>query len=176
MKIIRIWYCRPIFPTPAFRQVCPSAAPSLADFLDAQDLRYSADGFFGLMTAFPAIGKSIYHAGSVEVRRRFSRGLFMLANYTWSRTIDDSTNELFSSLVNPRRPQDPFNIKNERGLSALDMPHKFSLSWTYQLPRVFPEKHAGRKNPGWMADQRQLPGSERTTHHGAFRSGCQWRF
>ena len=127
------------------------AAPSLADFYAAQDLRYSADGFFGLVTAFPAVGNSIYHAGSVELRRRFSKGLFMLANYTWSRTIDDSTNELYSSLVNPRRPQNPYNLRNERGLSALDMPHKFSLSWTYELPKFFSSNAlAGRILDGWQ--------------------------
>jgi hypothetical protein len=127
------------------------AAPSLADFYAAQDLRYSADGFFGLMTTFPAVGNSIYHAGSVELRRRFARGLFMQANYTWSRTIDDSTNELYSSLVNARRPQNPFNLRNERGLSALDMPHKFSLAWTYELPKFFSTSVlAGRILDGWQ--------------------------
>jgi hypothetical protein len=128
-----------------------SEAPTLADFYNAQDLRYSSEGFYNLVTAFPGIGSSIYHAGSIEVRRRFSRGLFMLANYTWSRTIDDSTNELYSSLVNPRRPQDPFNIPNERGLSTLDMPHKFSLSWTYQLPAFFQKNMlAGKVLDGWQ--------------------------
>lgn len=127
------------------------AAPSLQDFYNAQDLRYSADGFYSLVTAFPAVGNSIYHAGSVELRRRFSRGLYLLANYTWSRTIDDSTNELFSSLVNARRPQDPYNLRNERGLSALDMPHKFALSWTYELPRFFSKGAlAGTLLDGWQ--------------------------
>jgi hypothetical protein len=129
----------------------PLTAPSLADFYGAQDLRYSADGFLGLVTAFPGIGHSIYHAGSVELRRRFARGLFALANYTWSRTIDDSTNELNSSLVNPRRPQNPHNMKNERGLSSLDMPHKFTLSWTYELPRLFTKSSlANRLLDGWQ--------------------------
>ncbi|MBN1567267.1 MAG: TonB-dependent receptor [Acidobacteria bacterium] len=129
----------------------PLTAPSLEDFYLAQDLRYSADGFLGLVTAFPAVGNSIYHAGSAELRRRFSKGLFMLANYTWSRTIDDSTNELYSSLVNARRPQDPYNLRNERGLSALDMPHKFSLSWTYELPLFFHRNGlAGRFLDGWQ--------------------------
>lgn len=128
-----------------------SAAPSLGDFYYATDLRYSADGFYGLITAFPGAGSSIYHAGSIELRRRFSKGLFMEANYTWSKTIDDATNELYSSLVNPRRPQNPFNIKGERGLSALDMPHKFSLSWTYELPNIFSKGTLiGRFTDGWQ--------------------------
>jgi hypothetical protein len=127
------------------------AAPSLLDFYNAGDYRYSSDGFYGLVTAFPGVGKSIYHAGSVELRRRFSKGLFMQANYTWSRTIDDSTNELYSSLVNARRPQDPYNIKADRGLSALDMPHKLSFSWTYELPRFFSKSSlVGKMADGWQ--------------------------
>ncbi len=127
-------------------------APSVQDFWNASDLRYSAEGFVGgLVSAFPGVGNSIYHAGSVELKRRFSKGLFMMANYTWSRTIDDSTNELFSSLVNPRRPQNPYNLKNERGLSALDMPHKFSLSWSYEIPRFFSSNSfANKVVDGWQ--------------------------
>ena len=131
-------------------------APSVQDFWDVSDLRYSAEGFVGgLVSAFPGVGNSIYHAGSVELKRRFSKGLFMMANYTWSRTIDDSTNELFSSLVNPRRPQNPYNLKNERGLSALDMPHKFSLSWTYEIPKMFSTNSFANK----MVDGWQISGS-----------------
>lgn len=126
-------------------------APSLADFYSAQNLRYASEGFYGALYAFPADGKSIYHAGSVELRRRFSRGLYMQANYTWSRTIDDSTNELGSSFVNPRRPQNHADLRSERGLSALDMPHKFSLSWTYEVPRVFPKSSLiGKLADGWQ--------------------------
>jgi hypothetical protein len=128
------------------------SAPSVYDFWYASDLRYSADGFVGgLVSAFPGVGNSIYHAGSVEVRRRMTRGLFVIGNYTWSRTIDDSTNELYSSLVNPRRPQNPYNLQNERGLSALDMPHKFSLSWTYEFPKMFQTNSTASKFiDGWQ--------------------------
>jgi hypothetical protein len=113
-----------------------ATAPTRADFFNAQNLRYAAEGFNGgFITAFPGIGNSIYHAGSVNLDRRFSKGLYMKANYTFSRTIDDATNELFSSLVNPRRPQDSFDIRNERGLSTLDKPHKFTVGWLYELPK-----------------------------------------
>jgi hypothetical protein len=124
------------FSTASIPATVPLSAVSLNDFYNAQDLRYSADGFGGLITAFPPVGNSIYHAGSIELNRRFSKGLYLLANYTWSRAIDDSTNELFTSRVNPRRPMNPFNLKNERGLSAIDMPHKFVVSWLYELPKL----------------------------------------
>ncbi|MDQ3634763.1 MAG: TonB-dependent receptor [Acidobacteriota bacterium] len=91
-------------------------------------------GFFGAITAFPPIGNSQYDSGSISVTRRFSQGLAFTSAYTWSKTIDDSTNELFSSVVNPRRPQNFDNIRDERGLSALDIPHRFVFAANYELP------------------------------------------
>jgi hypothetical protein len=88
------------------------------------------------MTAFPNIGSSSYHAGSADLNRRFARGLMLRANYTWAHTIDDATNELFSSVVNPRRPFDWMNLWLGRGRSTLDIRHKFALSWIYELPNV----------------------------------------
>jgi hypothetical protein len=54
--------------------------------------------------------------------------------YTWSTTIDDSTVELNSSAINPRRPQDFFNLRADRGRSAMDIPHRVASSFTYDMP------------------------------------------
>ncbi len=89
---------------------------------------------FSTMTAFPPIGGSIYHAGSADLNRRFARGLMFRANYTWAHNIDDATNELFSSVVNPRRPFDWMNLRLDRGRSTLDIRHKFAMSWIYEFP------------------------------------------
>jgi hypothetical protein len=94
---------------------------------------------FSLVTTFPAIGSSTYHAGSADLNRRFKRGLLLRANYTIAHNIDDSTNELFSSVVNPRRPFDWQNLSLDRGRSTLDVRHKFALSWLYELPNVSTE-------------------------------------
>jgi len=89
-----------------------------------------------LVTTFPAMGSSTYHAGSIDLNRRFARGLMLRGNYTYAHNIDDSTNELFSSVVNPRRPFDWQNLRLDRGRSVLDIRHKFALSWLYELPNV----------------------------------------
>jgi outer membrane receptor protein involved in Fe transport len=91
-------------------------------------------GFLGEVTNFSRVGNSQYDGGSVSLTRRFDRGLGFTAAYTWSKTIDDSTNELNSSAVNPRRPQNVFNMRDERGLSALDIPHRFAASFNYDVP------------------------------------------
>ena len=112
------------------------SAPSRQDALGLRDLRYSAQGFDGgFVTAFEPTGSGVYHSGSVDYTQRVTHGLSLRANYTYARNIDNATNELFSSRVNPRRPEDPFNMASERGPSVLDIRGKFALSWVYDTPR-----------------------------------------
>lgn len=91
-------------------------------------------GFFGNVTEFSPVGHSNYDAGSVTLTRRLAHNLSFTAAYTFSKTIDDSTNELNSSAINPRRSQNAFDLRNERGLSALDVPHRFVASFLYDIP------------------------------------------
>jgi hypothetical protein len=99
------------------------------------------NGFLGNLTTDPPIGTGIYHAGSVDFMHRFTKGLYFRANYTYSKNIDNSTNELFSSYVNPRRAQDGFNFAGERGRSALDLPQKFAMTWVYEFPNIRTDNH-----------------------------------
>src|SRR6266852_5484597 len=111
-------------------------ASTLADFGNFNPQPYSVDGFLGNLTTFPSIGSGIYHSASVDFIHRLARGLFLRTNYTFGKNIDNATNELFSSVVNPRRAQDGYNFGNERGPSALDIRHKFVISWVYDLPNI----------------------------------------
>jgi hypothetical protein len=107
---------------------------SRQDFLNARKRVLADLGFAGNFTGFPTQGNSIYHSGSINVKRRLTAGFTVDASYTFSRTIDDSTNELFSSFVNPRRPQDNFDLTAQRAQSVLSHPHRFVASWIYELP------------------------------------------
>ena len=111
------------------------AAPTLAQFNALRTFRYSAQGFTGApVTVALPVGASAYHGGSIELLHRFGRGLFVRANYTYSKTMDDSTNDLLTSAVNPRRPEDAYNLRNEWARSALDVPHKAALTFVYDIP------------------------------------------
>lgn len=96
--------------------------------------RLAQFGFQNVVTAFPTIGESKYDGGSVTLTRSLSRNLGFSAAYTFSKTTDNSTNELNTSALNPRRAQNGFNIDDEWGLSALDIPHRFVTSFTYDVP------------------------------------------
>ncbi len=119
----------------------PASAPNVARFLAAAVRPYAADGFNSNVTAFDPISQSTYHSGSVEFNRRFTglgrwgNGLLIKSSYTYSKAIDNATNELFTSRLNPRRAEDWFNLRNERGRSAIDHPHKYALAVIYELPK-----------------------------------------
>jgi hypothetical protein len=92
------------------------------------------DPDFAAVTAFPYSGNAIYHAGSIDVNHRMTHNLLFRTNYTWSHNLDNATNELFSSRVNPRRGQDWRHPEQDWGNSTLDVPNKFTLLWEYDLP------------------------------------------
>jgi hypothetical protein len=94
----------------------------------------AATNFCGLVTGFPPIGSGTYHGVSADYFHRLGHNLSLRANYTFEHNIDNATNELFSSRVNPRRTQDGNHVSQDRGNSVLDVPHKLAVSWVYEIP------------------------------------------
>src|SRR5262249_42819574 len=97
--------------------------------------RFAAAGFnAGNLIAFLSNGNSTYNGFSAQVTHRLSKGLQGSAAYTWSHLIDDTTAEVFSTVLSPRRVEDFQNLKRERADSALDHRHRFVTSLIYDLP------------------------------------------
>jgi hypothetical protein len=97
--------------------------------------RYAAAGFTGSnVVAFLSNGNSTYHGASAQVQKRFSKGFQSTFAYTWSHLIDDTTAEVFSTVLSPRRVEDFQNLRRERADSALDHRHRFVAAWIYELP------------------------------------------
>jgi hypothetical protein len=126
-------------------------APTLAAFSAIAARRpFAAQGFLGPVTGFTTNAESIYHSGSVDLNQRAWHGVTVRANYTWAHNIDNGTNELFSSLVNPRRAQDGNHQDRERGNSVLDIRHKGAVSWTWEIPSRFESRIAKGILGGWF--------------------------
>jgi hypothetical protein len=89
---------------------------------------------FGVL-AFPS-ANSIYHAFQLRVEKRLSRGLQLLANYTFSKSIDDASVAHGGTvwLGGSTSLQDPNKYYLERSLSQYDIPQVFNISYVYQLP------------------------------------------
>jgi hypothetical protein len=76
-------------------------------------------------------GNSVFHGGSLRVRKRLAHGIGFGANYTYSKSIDDASSIGGGGVV---VAQNPFDIAADRGLSSFDQRHKFSGNWIYDLP------------------------------------------
>ena len=73
-------------------------------------------------------GYSSYNALNVELKKRFSNDIQFFATYTWSHSIDDS-----SDLQTLLKPQDNTNFRAERGRFALRPAASVCLQWDIQL-------------------------------------------
>ena len=118
-----------------------AANPIISPTTFSAPRQLAAQGFLGALTGFPPIGKSTYHGVSASVTRRFTQNVGFTAAYTFSRTRDNSLNELFTSALNPRRAQDAgeyfgegLDIETEWGPSVVDAPHRFATSFSVDVP------------------------------------------
>lgn len=92
---------------------------------------------------------SSYQALSVVVRQQFFRGSTALLSYTWSKTLDVTTDSNGGGA-----PMDPYNWRLDYGRSNWDVPHRFVGSWTYELPFLRDSSSAVVKHVlgGWQVN------------------------
>jgi hypothetical protein len=98
-------------------------------------------------TAEPPRADSNYHALQVKWEKRYSKGLTMLAHYTWSKMIDNASHGSgnYSWLGGSTSLQYPLNLRLERSLSAHDIAHRVVITGAWEMPFG-----AGRKwGAGW---------------------------
>lgn len=81
-------------------------------------------------------GSSSYHALQSKLEKRFSKGLSLLASYTWAHAIDDSPGGICSNGASARDcgPDNPLRPELERGNSDTDIRHRLTFSNVYDLP------------------------------------------
>jgi hypothetical protein len=84
---------------------------------------------FGEVDAQLSDGNSNYNAMNIELKRRFANNFQFLASYTWSHSIDDS-----SDLQTLLKPQDNRNFRAERANSLFDQRHRFVFSGALSSP------------------------------------------
>ncbi|MEI9811519.1 MAG: carboxypeptidase-like regulatory domain-containing protein [Acidobacteriota bacterium] len=78
-----------------------------------------------------------YQSGYIKAERRYSKGLSLLASYTWSRSMDNVLGQALpgtSSVTSAAGAQNAYNLNAEFGLSTQDVPNRFTTAVTYELP------------------------------------------
>lgn len=102
-------------------------------------------------------GSSTYHSLQASLTHRFSQGLYLQAAYTFSKSIDNSSGSTFTDELNGiQNFGNPFNPRDNRGLSDFDRKHRLVVSYNYELPigRVFgiQDSGFGRFVNGWSVN------------------------
>ncbi len=122
-----------------FREQNPAIyIPGQSTLANTQQRRlYPQLGPVGL---FSSDDNSHYHSLQLNLEKRFSRGFTILANYTWSKLIDD---------YGPSGTTNPFNRRFDYGISNDDVPHVVHFSGLWQIPRVNVRGPADRLLNGW---------------------------
>ena len=91
--------------------------------------------------------ESWYDAGYVTLRRRYSNGLTLLANYTYSKNLSnapDFRSPMFESAV----PQNTYDLAAEKGL-ACDVRHRFVATVVYDIRPVGQSRAARALTRNW---------------------------
>jgi hypothetical protein len=86
----------------------------------------------GVILTGESVVNSWYNGLLLTVRRRMSHGVEFVANYTFSKSIDDgAVAGQFGTFYGTDDPVNPYNIKAENALSDLNQRHRFvgSVIW-----------------------------------------------
>jgi len=92
------------------------------------------DPRFGSVNLVDSGANSNYHSFQFQAIQRLSHGLTLSAAYTWSKSIDNASDALGVLLDEDALAQNPFNNRDNRAVSAFDVPQRLVLSHTYDLP------------------------------------------
>ncbi len=118
------------FVGPVSTPYCPAAAAAVnanSGFTAVYCCLTINPGWWGLSS-------SIYHSMQAQFDHRFSHGFSMLANFTWSKLIDDSSSDWGGFWSLDALGQDFYNRKAERSVSAGDIPLRFTVAPIVELP------------------------------------------
>src|SRR5262249_12398864 len=94
---------------------------------------YAAQGL-GSVTLYTGWEWARYNALQVNVTKRTARGLSIIGNYVWGKSLDNASNGTQAGASG--QPRDPSNANLDRGLADFDRKHAANISLIYDLPRV----------------------------------------
>jgi hypothetical protein len=79
-------------------------------------------------------GESTYYAGVVKLTGTFWRGIILQLNYAYSKSIDDSATPGIDPEGQSDYPQNIYDARASRSLSAFNVPQRAVLMGQYQVP------------------------------------------
>jgi hypothetical protein len=83
------------------------------------------------------LGKTWYDSLQVKATKRYSKGLSLTSNFTWSRNLAMGAEREVNNGTDPSGPNhDVFNRQNSKHISGFDLPFQFILAANYQSPQL----------------------------------------
>ena len=92
---------------------------------------------FGGRVLIAAEAQGSYNAGYVSLKKRFANNLLFDVAYTYSKLISNNDESLGVAAItggSSQVPQDFFDYRNERAVSAFDRTHRFVANFVYEIP------------------------------------------
>jgi len=121
------------FPTICPASPCPAGLADGTKYFPSPVRRRNPDISTQVMLFTSAVNN--YNAFYVDINRRFGGGFAFRTNYTYSKSLDNSSQITGTQAVsNPSAVMDPEDRMRDYGLSAFDVRNRFSFNSTYELP------------------------------------------
>jgi hypothetical protein len=99
---------------------------------------------------YQSVGESWYNAFQSSLNKRFSHGLQFLASYTWARDLTTNPGAISASSGATRVYGNPNDLNSTYGPDPFIRPHRFVISYLYQLPQpVNLHSFLGKVAGGW---------------------------
>jgi hypothetical protein len=99
----------------------------------------------GSVALYEPVGNSTFHALQLTLERRFASGFSILANYQFSKAIDDSSAVKGTAITRTN----PFDQSFDKGPADFDKSHVANLSGLWELPIRFSNRTLNSLIGGW---------------------------
>jgi hypothetical protein len=90
-------------------------------------------------------GHSTFNALETSVEHRFSKGLFLMASYTFAKLITNADGE--DANRGDDKGQNQYNRALDKAVGEQDTPHNFALLYVYELPFGRSKRWLNRAHP-----------------------------
>ena len=114
---------------------CPTAVPLAPLEFSIRVPRTNerrTDGRYSTNSVVSNSSWSYYHGLQIEWKKKYSRGLTSQTSYTWSKSIDTTSEATFVGAGDTNQTGN--SSRDARGYSRFHTPHRLTVFTTYQLP------------------------------------------
>jgi hypothetical protein len=121
-------------------------------------------GFGNISYIEPSVSSN-YHSLQMSAQRRYSKGLLIGVNYTWSKVLGTISSDL-PGIAGFGAPHQLDNRRANYGPLDFDRRNNFNVNWVWDLPKATDSKSLGYLLNGW-----QLSGIYRYLSGGPYNVG-----